>query len=159
MRDNAMSLLSKTVDFRPADDRLHDVPAVTADLFAELLASCRRVAATKHTKQAMMLERLIDAGAWTSAALALIEIELPQWQLRRIVYDNGAWHCSLSSNRELPEWLDQSIETHHADLPLAILSAFVEARNIGAAKGNTSVPSVARPANGFYEPVCCDNFA
>jgi hypothetical protein len=65
----------------------------------------------------------------------------------------------LSHERELPDWLDQSIETHHADLPLAILSAFVDARRNIAPSRNTSVPAVPRSANPLYEPVCCDNFA
>jgi len=41
--------------------------------------------------------------------LALIDLELPPWQVRRIAYDEGEWHCALSRQRELPDWLDQSI--------------------------------------------------
>ncbi len=134
-------------------DRLHDAPAVTADLISEVIGKpSRRLAAR--------IERLIDSGAWTDAALALIELELPHWQLRRLAYDDGEWHCALSRQRELPEWLDdRSIESHHADLPLAILSAFVEAQNKSASPGKTSVPAVQYAANPLYEPVSCDNFA
>ena len=81
-------------------------------------------------------------GAWTDAALALIDLELPQWQVRRIAYDEGEWYCALSRQRELPEWLDQSIEARHADLALAMLSAFVEARRASAPSSRTSVPAV-----------------
>ena len=81
------------------------------------------------------------------------------WQVRRLVYDEGEWHCALSRQRELPEWLDQSIETHHADLALAILSAFVEAQRISVPSSRTSVPAVPQDANPLYEPVCIDNFA
>ena len=28
-----------------------------------------------------------------------------QWQVRRIVYDAGEWHCALSRQRELPDWV------------------------------------------------------
>jgi len=91
------------------------------------------------------------------AALALIELELPQWQVRRIAYDEGEWYCALSRQRELPEWLDQSIETQHADLPLAILSAFVEAQRVPAPSSRTSVPPV--PSNALYVALCCDNFS
>jgi hypothetical protein len=102
---------------------------------------------------------LIGSQAWTDAALALIDLELPQWQVRRIAYDEGEWHCALSRAREIPEWLDQSIETRHANLPLAILSAYLHAQYIGAPSRRTSVPTVPRDANVFYTPFCCDNFA
>ena len=45
---------------------------------------------------AARIERLIQWSAWTDAALALIELDLPQWQLRRIAYDGGEWRCALS---------------------------------------------------------------
>jgi len=76
-----------------------------------------------QTEKTRRIERLIGSEAWTDSALALIDLELPQWQVRRIAYDEGEWHCALSRQRELPEWLDQSVEAHHADLALAILSA------------------------------------
>ena len=102
---------------------------------------------------------MIQSGAWTDVALALIELELPQWQIRRIVYDEGEWHCALSRQRELPEWLDQPIETRQADLPLALLIALVEAQRVNATSIGTSVPTTPRDANPLCEPVCCDNFA
>jgi hypothetical protein len=83
---------------------------------------------------------------------------LPQWRLRRLTYDDGEWHCALSLQRELPEWLDQPIESHHADLPLAILSAFIGARRQLEPSSRTSVPAVPRCVSPLYEPVCCDNF-
>ncbi len=86
-------------------------------------------------------------------------MELPQWQVRRIAYDEGEWYCALSRERELPDWLDQSIEAHHPDLPLAILSAFVEAQRVAAPSSRTSVPTVPRAASTFYESVLTDNFA
>ena len=86
---------------------------------------------------------MIQLRAWTDAALALIDLELPLWQVRRIAYDEGEWHCALSRERELPDWLDQSIEARHTDLALAILSAFVEAQRISAPSSQTSVPVVA----------------
>jgi hypothetical protein len=101
---------------------------------------------------------LIRSGAWTDAALALIDLELPLWQVRRIAYDEGEWYCALSRQRELPDWLDQSIETRHADLSLTILSAFVEAQRISAPSSRTSVPVVKGSANPLFEPVCSDNF-
>ena len=134
-------------------DRLHDAPAVTADLISEAIGNTSRRLPSR-------VERLIESGAWTDVALALLELELPHWQLRRLAYDEGEWHCALSRQRELPEWLDdRSIESHHADLSLAILSAFVDARRKSAPSNRTSVPAVPRVVTPLYEPACCDNFA
>lgn len=142
------------------DDRLRDAPAMTAELLSEIIAeTCRRFPSVGQTGKTARIERLIGSEAWTDAALALIDLELPQWQVRRIAYDEGEWHCALSRERELPEWLDQSIETRHTDLSLAVLSAFVDARRICTPQSRTSVPAVSREVNALYEPLCCDNFA
>ena len=121
--------------------------------------TCRRFPSLGQNAKAARVERLIQSRAWTDAALSLIDLELPQWQVRRLAYDDGEWHCALSRQRELPDWLDQPIETHHADLALAILSAFVEAQRVSAPPSRTSVPAVPRDANRSYEPVYSDNFA
>ena len=121
--------------------------------------TCRRFPSTEGSAKAARIERLIQSQAWTDAALALIDLELPQWQVRRLAYDDGEWYCALSRQRELPDWLDQSIEARHADLALAILSAFVEAQRVSAPSSRTSVPPVARRADAAYEPICSDNFA
>ena len=141
-------------------DRLRDAHALTPELIATVIeATCRRLPLLGTTDKTARLERLVRSEAWIDVALALIDLELPRWQIRRIAYDEGEWHCALSRERELPEWLDQSIESRHADLPLAILSAFVEARRVHAPSSRTSVPAVPRDAHAFYEPNCCDNFA
>jgi hypothetical protein len=155
-----MTLFSGHLDTRALDDRLHDADAVTAELMTDVIdAACRRFARTRPTGKAARIERLIGSEAWTDAALALIDLELPQWQVRRIAYDEGEWHCALSRARELPEWLDQSTESSHADLPLAILGAFLEAKRVDAPAMRTSVPAAPREANPVYLPLCCDNFA
>ena len=155
-----MPLLSEHHDPAEPYDRLRDADAVTAELISEVIgARCRRFPSMGQTEKTARIERLIGSGAWTDATLALIDLELPQWQVRRIAYDEGEWHCALSRQRELPEWLDQSVEVHHADLPLAILSAFVEAQRISVPSVRTSVPAVAHDGSPFYEPVSCDNFA
>jgi hypothetical protein len=114
---------------------------------------------TEETPKLRASSGLIQSQAWTDAALALIDLELPQWQVRRLAYDDGEWYCTLSRERELPDWLDQPIETRHADLALAILRAFVEAQCISSTSSRTSVPAVPQHKNSFYEPVCSDNFA
>ena len=119
---------------------------------AVVQTSCPRLAMLRHTERAAHAEQMIERGAWTDAVLALLALELPQWQLRRLVYDGGEWHCALSSQREMPEWLDQTIEARHADMPIAILRAFMEAQRVTAPANRTSVPSVTRDANPLYEP-------
>jgi hypothetical protein len=100
---------------------------------------------------------LIKAGAWTDAALALAKHELPGWQLRRLVYDEGEWLCSLSRQPNLPDELDDTADGCHATPALAIWSAVLDVRRrIDERCRNGSVPSI-RPVSG--QPVCCDNFA
>ncbi len=140
-------------------DRLRAAHAVTAELMSEIIGkACRRFPSMGQTDKTARIERLIKSEAWTDAALALVDLELPLWQVRRIAYDEGEWYCALSRERELPDWLDRSIETRHTDLALAILNAFVEAQRVSTPQSRPSVPSVSRDANPLYEPVSCDNF-
>src|SRR6202140_238712 len=150
-----MTLLSKHRDAAGLDDRLHDADGVTAKLLSDVIGETWR----RPTAKTARIERLIGTGAWTDAALALIDLELPQWQVRRIVYDGGEWHCALARERELPDWLDQSVEVHHQDLALALLSAFVDARRSATPRNRTSDPPGRRNADPPGIPVCCDNFA
>src|SRR6201996_640511 len=140
--------------------RLGNAREADADLIAEVIAgACRRYPSLGQSEKTARLERLIHSGAWTDAALALLDLELPFWQVRRIVYDDGEWYCALSRERELPDWLDQSIEARHRDLALAILSAFVEAQRVSEPESRSSVPAVKATAPDFYEPVSIDNYS
>jgi len=140
--------------------KLRAAEDMTPELMAEILdVSRRRLLLQGHGEQAWYLDQLIEASAWTDAALILLELELPLWRIRRIAYDGGEWHCALSRQRELPDWLDQSIETRHRDLALAMLIAFIEAKPTATSLGDTSVPlSFGRPEADSI-PFCCDNFA
>ena len=92
-------------------------------------------------------------------ALALIELELPQWQLRRLVHDDGEWICSLSKQPNLPAEFDDTVDTSHEVLSLALLTAFLEAKRqpLGArAVRSPAAPQVKQTLN---QVVCCDNFA
>ena len=100
---------------------------------------------------------MIEAGAWDDAALALIELELPAWKLRRLVYEDGEWFCALSRQPNLPVALDDTVHASHEVLSLAILSAFVEARRRASAMRETSLQTVppVRQSSGYA--ICCDN--
>src|SRR5262249_6392040 len=154
-----MSLLTETY---PAalGERLRDACAVTPSLIADIVRqACRRFPSQGQPARSERIEQLIRLGAWTDVALALIELELPHWKLRRLAYDDGEWYCSLSRERELPDWLDQSVEGRHADLALAILSAFVEVQRNSSPSSQTSVPAAGRSASPLYERFYCEDFA
>ena len=155
-----MSILLEQTVSATLGDRLRDAYGVTAEFLSDIISeTCRRFPSTEGSAKAARIERLIQSHAWTDAALALIDLGLPQWQVRRLAYDDGEWYCALSRQRELPEWLDQSVEARHADLALAILSAFVEARRVSTPLSRTSVPAVPQETMALYGPICSDNFA
>ena len=154
-----MTLLSLPQNPSTLSERLHDALAVTPALIADVIReACRRFPSQGQAGKTERVEQLIQMGAWTDAALALIDLELPQWQVRRLAYDDGEWYCALSRERELPDWLDASVEGRHADLALAIVSAFVEVQRLSATVPQTSVPRAPQRANALYEPLLSDNF-
>ncbi len=98
-----MPHLSKHRDPGELNDWFRDAHAVTAELLSEVIGeTCRRFPSVGQAGKTAQIERLIQSGAWTDAALALIDLELPQWKVRRIAYDGGEWYCALSRERELP---------------------------------------------------------
>jgi hypothetical protein len=139
---------------------LRTAPAMTRPLMLDIIDNaCRRFPSLGQSERTARFMRLIDAEAWTDAALTLMELELPLWQVRRIAYDEGEWHCALSRERELPDWLDAAVEAHHADLALALLSAFVEVQAMAVEVSRPSVPTVRPAPHPLYEPVACENFS
>jgi hypothetical protein len=146
-------------ELRDLQQELHRARTVTPGLIADVIArACLRFPAHPSATK-VRVTRLIESGAFCDAALALLALELPHWRLRRLVYENGEWICSLSRELALPAELDEMAEVHHESLPLAILNAFVEARRHGLARDEgrpKSVPQV-RPIRGYA--ICCDNFA
>jgi hypothetical protein len=153
-----MLQITHSRDLGDLADQLRNAAETDAALMAEVIDSaCRRFPSLGQSQKTAHLEQLIRSGAWTDSALALIDLELPLWRVRRLTFDDGEWYCALSRQRELPDWLDQSIEAHHADMSLAILSAFVEAKQSSQPASQPSVPAVRSHAVDLYEPICCDN--
>lgn len=141
-------------------DRLHNAHAMTRPLMLEIIdTACRRFPSLGQGERTARVMRLVDVEAWADAALTLMELELPLWQVRRIAYDEGEWHCALSRERELPDWLDSAVEARHADLALALLSAFLEVQALAAETSRPSVPTVRPAPDPFYEPLGCENFS
>ena len=64
--------------------QLRRAHAVTPDLISNVIAdACVRLPVMKRAGKAARIDQLIEAGGWDDAALALIELELPAWKLRR----------------------------------------------------------------------------
>ncbi|MEZ2146122.1 hypothetical protein AAE026_28080 [Bradyrhizobium sp. DN5] len=154
-----MTAALRRLDPPSLSQRLRAAPAMTRPLMLDIIEhACRRVSSLGQSERTTRIMRLIDVEAWADAALALVQLELPLWQVRRIAYDDGEWHCALSRERELPDWLDAAVEARHADLALALLSAFLEVRALVADVPRPSVPSVRPAPDPLYEQLVCDNF-
>jgi len=131
----------------------------TSELISRLAAgACPRIAALKGADPAIRIGRLIAAEAWTDAAMALIELEIPSWKVRSLVREGGEWLCSLSKQPNLSMELGDTIEASHELLPLAILRALVEARRRDsvAPRAISAVPLVRAASEPL---ICCDNFS
>jgi hypothetical protein len=141
-------------------NRLCDANGLTDDLVTAVATEAYGDSEHARDDIPAQLQKMISAGAWTDAGLALIADKLPDWRLRRLVYDEGHWHCALSLQPDFPEWLDDAIETHHWDLSLAILSAVVVAlRQLPETPKATRKPTVPRVRTPREETVLCENFA
>ena len=139
------------------DEAVRFAPKPTAELFAKIIASaCIRIPVLGKSGKAAGIGGLVETRAWTDAALALIELELPTWKLRRLIWEEGEWFCSLSRQPNLPPALDDTADARHEVMPLAILLAFLQARRSAPAIPHpvAAVPPVDSAPVGL---LCCDN--
>jgi hypothetical protein len=154
--------------FDRLDDELRTASRPTSALLAKVIATiCSRILVLNKSGKTAGIDRLIESGAWADSALALVELELPLWKVRRIAHEGGEWFCSLSRTPNLPVEFDDSVDTSHEVLAIAVLRALVEARR-RMFLGQQTAPNVmqendaqdgtqlvAVPAGAL----CCDNFA
>jgi hypothetical protein len=141
------------------DEELRLAGRPTSALISRLAAdACPRIAALKGADPAIQIGRLIAAEAWTDAAMALIELEIPSWKVRSLVREGDEWLCSLSQQPNLSMELDDNVKASHELLPLAILRALVEARRRDsvAPRAISAVPLVQTASEPL---ICCDNFS
>jgi hypothetical protein len=146
--------------FKRLTEQIRLASALTANLIHNIISeTCTRLPMLTKAGKATRIEGFIEAGAWSDAAFALIEFELPAWRLRRLAYDDSEWLCSLTTQPHLPLGLDDTADASHQVLPLAILLAFVEARRRMSAGREASLPIVPqiRVTPGYS--VCCENFS
>jgi uncharacterized membrane protein (DUF2068 family) len=139
-------------------ERVQRSSSITPDAMANAVAHLYPSFLLSDSAARAKIVRLIEAGAFTDAALALIELETLDWKLRWLRYDDNEWHCCLSKQVVLPVDLDEMAEASHGILPLAILGALAATQSLSKAAREVrpkSVP-IVRPARGYA--VCCDNF-
>jgi hypothetical protein len=149
---------------RRISERINAADAVTNDLISELIGAISdrhgagKHGAEKHDQWREDIKTFVQIGAWTDAAIIFMKMELPRWKLRRLVYDEGEWHCAISHQRDLPEWLDATIETHHNDLSIALLKSIVEAIRQDMSQDAPTLNIWTKPIDQ-RNLICCDNFA
>jgi hypothetical protein len=148
-----------TVLFDRLDEELRVAPRLDRSLFTKIIVgACKRMPALSKSEQAARIDRLIEAGAWTDAALAIIALELPDWQLRRLEYDGGQWFCALSRQPNLPAMFDDTADANHELMAVAILRAFFQARRMTEISPRAISPA-PQASTGPFSIFCCDNFA
>lgn len=140
------------------DSVLQSAQEPSLDLLAKIVsAACTRIPLLAKAEKFDRLIELAKIGAWTEATLALIELELPLWRVRRLAYENGEWLCSLSHQPNLPMAFDDCAGATHEVLPLAMLCAFVEAcrRRHAIQESVSTVPHIQPWPEQI---ICCDNY-
>ena len=150
---------SNLLSFGALDNALQNAQEPSLALLGKIInGACTRIPVLAQADALTHIIRFAEIGAWTEAAFALIELELPLWRVRRLTYENGEWLCSLSHQPNLPMTLDDCAEGIHETLPLAMLCAFLEAcrQRHMAQKPVSSVPQVAQTSVGHI--VCCENY-
>jgi hypothetical protein len=156
-----LSLSSPESGLTALQAELRGARIATSDLMSKVASgACRRFTLSTRTAMTARVHRLIASEAWVESALALVELELPQWKLRRLVCEDGLWLCSLGRHWSMPDWLDDVAEARHELLPLAILAALIEARRCEEARAARRKGSVPRCGiESSSQGLCCDNFA
>lgn len=138
-------------------DRIRRAETVTPELMRTILQHAVRLPDLNKADRAVaVLDGLIKAEAWIDAALAWAAIETPQWRLRRLAHDGEVWHCALSCRPQLPIELDDTVDSTHSILPLAIVLAVIETRSSRRWAENRAVCDT--PPFASEHVLCCDNF-
>src|ERR1700753_1487653 len=102
-----MSLFSSSSEHRhdsnALNDRLRGADTVTAVLMSEIIKqACLRFPSVGQSARTARIQAFIQSAAWTDAALALIDLELPMWQVRRLAHDDGGRVFALLPRGGMP---------------------------------------------------------
>ena len=137
-------------------EEIHCAPCLTRDLFVKVMQEgCPRLWHLNGRRRAH-LSRLVKDEAWVDAALVLIQLNSPQWKLRRLQLDDGECFCSLSKCPAIPLELDDMADARHEDAALAILAAFLEAERKAVAEPYTNEGNA--PCRQMTTLLDCENF-
>jgi hypothetical protein len=110
------------------EDQLRGAEVITEELISTVISqACPRFCALSATAKAH-INWLLQAGAWTDVAPALLRPELREREVQQLSYTAGKWLCFLSVRPDFRGKYDQVAEASHDLLPLAILSAILRAR-------------------------------
>ena len=134
---------------------LSDFSPATASMFAAIAGGSRAYPPIGSVPRHARLARATEAGAWTDAALALLELELPRWHVRRLEQDGDEWYCTLSRYPRTPREFDDAIDGQGSSLPLAILDALLEGRR--RLLNQAYPPPAANSKPAPTEVVWCEN--
>jgi hypothetical protein len=142
-------------------DELRLAPALTPSLISRIISdSCTRLSTMARAGLAARLDRFVRAEAWMDAALSLIDLDLPTWRPRRLIYDGGEWICSLSRHPEIPIELDSTADGRHETQAIAILLSFIAAKRILATIEDSAHRHCPQATTGSAASTfCCDDFA
>jgi hypothetical protein len=138
-------------------ERTHEIIGeMVTDFITALCSHCKT---SLRRKDESRIERLIDEEAWEGVVLTVLRIALPNWSLRRFIFEDGEWFCSLSQALNLPINVDDTADGRHQSFSAAMMLAMIEAlrrRPAPPESGATVFPKVA-PAGALS--ICCDDFA
>lgn len=134
---------------------LSDLSPEAAAMFAAIAGGSKAYPPIGSIPRQARLARVAKAGAWTDAALALIELELPRWHVRRLEQDGDEWYCTLSRYRRTPLEFDDAVDGRGPTLPLAILDALLEGQRRSLSEGNPQPTANSEPTQ--TEAVWCEN--
>ncbi len=153
---------SRLVRLADLATRVERARGMTDHLMGDVIeTACYRFAAPDNLHEANRVRRFMRTGAWIDAALALIELELPQWSLRCVARENGQWRCVLVRGSLVADWLDDTIRSEDEALPLALLAAFVEAVRLATEAGEAIPQARLKPhlaEADVKKGPGCDNF-
>src|SRR5215831_6461930 len=154
-----LSRLKHEDDLEALADRVKSAIAPTPDLLYDVMNACPRLRVINRSGKVSGIDRIIEAGAWNDAALALIAVEIPAWSIRRLIREDGEWFCSLTKEPNLPVTLDDTRDASHPSLPLAIIGAFLDVRRRANVTREVSEPTEPRLRPALGLAVGCDNFS
>jgi hypothetical protein len=141
-------------------NEISQAPAATSALVSAALDLMgARCAAPHGEARTQQVRALIDAHAWTDAALAIADLDRSR-TIRHLVHEDGEWHCGIGSQWAVPDWLDDTAAFSHPVLALAILGALIDTLSWAPARDipQSSAPRWPSRETDAISAVSVDNY-